>query len=88
MQPNLAFHRARHVPVWGVAAPAIVAVASALFTVVAERDDASAINPPTLDRPLRHAENARTDDAGGASCALVDRILVPLLAQGPLTLHL
>lgn len=89
MQPNLASsHPARRVPAWGVVAPAIIAVASALFTVVAQRDDAVAINALTLDLPLRHAENARTDGAGDVSCTLADRIRVAVLAQRPLTLHL
>jgi hypothetical protein len=91
MQPKLAFHPARRVPAWGVAAPAIIAVASALFTVIAERDDAvaiQAINPPTLDLPLQRAENARIDDAGGASRVPISRLVVAAFAQGPLTLHL
>ena len=88
MQPNLAFHPARRVPAWGVAAPALIAVASALFMVVAQSDDMVAFNPPWPDRPLHSAENAPTDDAGGASCALIDRIRVAMLAQRPLTLHL
>jgi hypothetical protein len=78
------------VPAWGVAAPAIIAIASALFTVIAERDDAvaiDAINPPTLDLPLQRAENAPTDDAG-ASRARIGRLVVAAFAQGPLTLHL
>jgi len=88
MQPNLASHPARRVPAWGVAAPAIIAVVSALFMVIAERDDAVAINSPWPDRPLHSAENAPTDDAGGASCALLGRIRLAVLAQKPLTLHL
>ena len=91
MQPNHASHPSRRVPAWGVAAPAILAIASALFTVIAERDDAvaiHAINPPTIDLPLHRAENALTDDADGASCARIGRIVVAAFAQRPLTLHL
>ena len=91
MQPNLASHPAHCAPAWGIAAPAIIAVASTLFTVIAERDDAVAIrliNPPTLDLPLQRAENALTDDAGSASRARIGRIVVAAFAQGPLTLHL
>jgi hypothetical protein len=91
MHQKRAFHPTRRVPAWGVAAPAIIAVASALFTVMAERDDALAIqalNPPTLDLPLQRAENARTDGAGGASRVPIGCLVLAAFAQGPLTLHL
>jgi hypothetical protein len=88
MQPNLPCHGARRCPAWGVAVTASIAVASALLTIVAQPEAAVAINSPPLDRPLPHAENARSDDADGRPGALVERIAVAVFAHGPLTLHL
>jgi hypothetical protein len=90
LEPNLTLRAARHAPAWGVATPALIAVASALYMVALAEPgvDALATNPPTVDRPLGCAENDSAYGPCSDEPTPLGCVVARSLARGPLELHL